>query len=380
MFKTILSACVGAALLVGVFAGESAQGADNAAPAAGQSSEAMAFARQMGIGWNLGNTLEATGIKGTSVREFETCWGNPVTTKAMIDGIKAAGFNSIRIPVAWSNLMGPDYTISKDLMARVEEVARYALDDDMYVIINIHWDGGWFKKFPTDYDESMRKYKAVWTQISAHFKDYSDHLIFESLNEELSFHDLWNPYNGAGQKEKAFEIANNINQAFTDVVRESGGNNARRYLLIAGYETNIDHTTGNLFKMPHDPARHSMISVHYYDPPTFAILEQDASWGKAARTWGTPKEIEHLNNEMAKMKKFTDQGVPVVVGEFGCPDRNKEQASVAKYISTVCETAYQMGYVPMLWDAGGQYDRKALKFRNPQIGEAMTRIAAMPRP
>jgi endoglucanase len=217
----------------------------------------------------------------------------------------------------------------------------------------------------------MKKYKAVWTQISDHFKDYSDHLIFESLNEELSFHI---------QRERAYEIANNINQAFTDLVRQSGGNNAQRYLLIAGYETNIEKTTDGHFKMPHDPARHSMISVHYYDPPTFAILEHDANWGKAAKTWGTPQEIEHLNSEMAKMKKFTDQGIPVIFGEFGCPDRNKEPASIVKYLSTVCETAYSMGYVPVFWDAGNFYDRRACKFRDPKLGEAFTRIAATTQP
>jgi len=142
----------------------------------------------------------------------------------MFDGIKAAGFKSVRIPVAWSNLIAADHTINKDLMARVEEVARYALDNDLYVIINIHWDGGWIKKFSTDYDGTLAKYKAIWSQIAERFKDYSDHLIFESMNEEGCFDDLWNRYGAMpDQKQKAFEILNKVNQEFVNLVRGSGG-------------------------------------------------------------------------------------------------------------------------------------------------------------
>lgn len=381
MFKNVAGICVGALLLAAVFS-RPTKTATPAGSAKSGRSEAIAFARRMGLGWNLGNTLEATGgIKGNSVRDYETAWGNPVTTRAMIHGIKAAGFKSIRIPVAWSNMMGPDYTINKDLMARVEQVAKYGLDDGLYVIINIHWDGGWIHKFSTDYDESMRKYKAVWSQIAAHFKGDDDHLIFESMNEEGSFDDLWNVYGGLpDQKNKAYELLNTINQAFTDLVRASGGNNRRRYLLIAGYGTDIGRTVDPNFKMPRDSAGHSMVSVHYYSPPTFAILDKDTSWGKAAYTWGTPAEVEAVRRDMLPLKeRFLDNGIPVVVGEFGCPT-NKDPASVVKYLSTVCETAYSLGCVPMLWDAGGFYDRRALTWKNPQVGEALARIAATPRP
>lgn len=344
----------------------------------------MTFARQMGIGWNLGNTLEATGgIKGTRVRDYETAWGNPVTTKAMIDGVRDAGFRSMRIPVAWSNLMGPkpDYAINKELLARVEQVAKYGLDDGMYVIINIHWDGGWIHRFSTDYEGSRQKYRAVWSQVADHFKGYSDHLIFESMNEEGSFDDLWNVYGGLpNQKEKAYDLLNNINQVFTDLVRASGGNNGQRYLLIAGYGTDIGRTVDPDFQMPRDPAHHSMVSVHYYSPPGFAILEKDASWGKAAYTWGTPAEVEAVKRDMLPLKpRFLDKGIPVVVGEFGCPTVNKDPASVVKYLSTVCDTARSIGCVPMLWDAGNLYNRETRRFRDPQLGEALARIAAAGR-
>lgn len=356
----------------------------SAAPtsAAPSRSDAIAFARQMGIGWNLGNTLDATGdwIKGKSERDYETAWGNPVTTKAMFDGIKASGFKSVRIPVAWSNMMGPNYTISPLVKTRVKQVVQYALDDNLYVIVNIHWDGGWITKFPDHPAESMKRYKSMWHQIAGSFKNSSDHLIFESLNEEGSFPQLWNTYGGKpDHKAEAYATLNSINQAFTDVVRASGGNNTRRYLLIAGYATGIDHTVDPEFKMPHDPVHHSMVSVHYYSPPTFAILDKDASWGKVAYTWGTPAEVAAVKADMLPMKKrFLGKGIPVVVGEFGCP-ANKDPASVVKYLSTVCQTAYSLGYVPVLWDAGGFYNRKTLKWNNPQIGEAFARIARSPR-
>lgn len=383
MFRRLTSLCVGVLFLV-IGCSRSASTATIKATANATTkaanpaqSEAIAFARPMGIGWNLGNTLEATGdwIKGTSVSDYETAWGNPVTTKAMIDGIKASGFKSLRIPVAWSNMMGPNYTINKQLMARVEAVAKYGLDNDMYVIINIHWDGGWIHKFSTDYDGTMKRYKTVWSQIADRFKGYSDHLIFESLNEEGSFEDLWNPYGGMpNQKDKAYEILNAINQTFTDLVRAAGSNNRRRYLLIAGYATDIGRTVDPAFKMPRDPVAHSMVSVHYYSPPTFAILEKDANWGKAQQTWGTPAEVAAVERDMLPLQeRFLDKGIPVIIGEFSCPP-SKDPASVVKYLSTVCQTATSLGCVPMLWDAGGFYDRRALKWKNPQLGEALARL------
>lgn len=381
LHRFVNACCSGGFLLIVALCGVAAKAAPPTKPA---ETEAIAFSRQMGIGWNLGNTLEATGkIKGIHVRDYETAWGNPVTTKVMIDGIKAAGFRSMRIPVGWSNLIGPkpDYVINKELMARVEQVAKYGLDDGLYVIINVHWDGGWIHKFSSDYAGSQQKYKAIWSQVAEHFKGYSDHLIFESMNEEGSFDDLWNVYGGMpNQKEKAYALLNDINQQFTDLVRASGGHNGRRYLLIAGYGTDIGRTVDPDFQMPRDPAGHSMVSVHYYSPPGFAILEKDASWGKALYTWGTPDDVAAVKRDMLPLKqRFLDKGIPVVVGEFGCPSVNKDPASIVKYLSTVCEAAYSLGCVPILWDAGNFYNRETRQFRNPQISDALAGIAAIAR-
>ena len=390
--------------------------AGGAPPAGAGRSEAVAFSRKMGIGWNLGNTLEATGIKnGATVRDFETGWGNPVTTRAMLEGVKKAGFSSVRVPVAWSNLIGPapGYALHPGLLDRVAEVVGYALDSGLYVIINLHWDGGWIHKFSSDYAGTMTKYKAVWRQVAARFQNYPDRLIFESMNEEGSFPDLWNHYGGPPhqkdrayrlifesmneegsfpdlwnhyggpphQKDRAYRLLNQVNQAFTDLVRASrGGGNRRRYLLIAGYGTDIGRTVDPLFQMPRDPAARSMVSVHYYSPPTFAILEKDADWGKAAYTWGTPEEVAAVARDFLPLKaRFLDKGIPVVVGEFGCPTVNKDPESVVKYLTTVCETAYTLGCVPMLWDIGNLYDRRALRWKFPALGQTIARIAATPR-
>ncbi|MFP4016857.1 MAG: glycoside hydrolase family 5 protein, partial [Halanaerobiales bacterium] len=296
------------------------QGLSSAEPGDMRNISSMELVKDMGIGWNLGNTLEACGdwIHGSSVSSYERAWGNPVTTKEMIDGIEKAGFDSVRIPVAWSNLMDDNYTISPDLMNRVEEVVNYVLDNDMYVVVNIHWDGGWIHNASTDYDETLKKYKAIWTQVSEHFRDYSDYLIFESMNEEGAFNDIWNRWSGEGNKSRAYAILNNINQEFVDVVRASGGNNAKRHLLIAGYATDIDLTIDEAFKLPEDPENRLAVSVHYYTPSTFTILEEDADWGKAAREWGTEAEIEQIREDMEKAKiRYIDKGVPVILGEFG---------------------------------------------------------------
>lgn len=328
----------------------------------------------MEIGWNLGNTLEACGdwINGKSVSDYETAWGNPVTTHEMIDGIKDAGFKTVRIPVAWSNLMAADYTINQNLLARVKEVVDYCTDNDMYAIVNIHWDGGWFENFATSYDESMRKYTSVWTQISNYFKDYPNNLIFESLNEEGCWDSIWNRYSGTTGENKirAYNTLNNINQKFVDIVRASGGSNSTRCLLIAGYATDVDLTCDDHFRMPNDPVDDKlMISVHYYTPSTFTILTEDASWGKCARTWGTEAEINQVTTDFRKMKsKFADRGVPVIVGEYSTALQNKERESVVRYISTVCKTAYDMGFCPVFWDNGEYYSRSELKFRDSQVG------------
>lgn len=151
----------------------------------------------MGLGINLGNTFESCGnwINKSSVTNYETAWGSPVITEQMIKGYKDCGFGVMRLPVAWSNMMDKKtYTINPDYMARVKEVLNWALDSDLYVILNIHYDNGWFSGFADDKkrDECFKKYETIWKQLCEEFGDYGDHLMFESLNEEGGWEELWN--------------------------------------------------------------------------------------------------------------------------------------------------------------------------------------------
>ncbi len=313
----------------------------------------------MGIGINLGNTFESCGdwINSSSVSNYEKAWGSPIITKAMIQGIADEGFDSIRIPVAWSNMMGDNYTINSSYMARVKEVVDWSLDAGLYVIINIHYDGGWWTAFPTDKDECMKRYTTMWTQIATAFKDYNEKLIFESLNEEGCWDEVWNRWGGTTGKSEAYGLLNEINQKFVDLIRSSGGNNGKRHLLIAGYATDITLTCDSYFKMPTDSAGRCAVSVHYYTPSTYCILEEDASWGTAKTTWGDSSDVAELNKNMKLLyDTFVCNGVPVIIGEFGVPSmKNKDADNVILFLRSVAEKAYDYGMCPMLWDITHEY-------------------------
>jgi len=364
-----------AAMLAGIFALSACQSAARETVAPAPANDAIAFVREMGLGYNLGNTMDACGgTMGGKIANFEVAWGAPVTTRAIFRDLKARGFDTIRIPVAWSNLMDDDYGIHPALMDRVEEITRMVLDSGMRAIVNIHWDGGWISGFSTDYDGTMRKYARIWSQVGERFKDYDERLVFESMNEEGYFDDVWNRYSDGAtspKKRAAFDILNRVNQAFVNLVRASGGKNASRYLLIAGYATDIDLTCSPEFRMPEDKAKRLIVSVHYYSPPTFAILEKDADWGKATPTWGTPAEIARLKADMLKVKAaFIDKGIPAVLGEYGAPTKGKDPESVRLYLAEVARAAWGLGMCPILWGGADQiYDRRALKFTDPAIGD-----------
>ncbi len=312
----------------------------------------------MGLGINLGNTLEATGINTSSVKAYETCWGSPEITPQIIEGYKNCGFGVIRIPVAWSNLINEEtYEINPDLMARVTQIVEYVLACDMYVILNIHWDGGWFENFPTDYDECMKKYTTIWTQITENFKDYGDKLMFESLNEEGCWDSVWNRWGGNDStKQDAYDILNDMNQNFVDIVRNSGSNNPERHLLIAGYATDIELTCSDCFKMPDDPAGRCAVSVHYYTPSTFCILSEDADWGKADPEWGDEADLEQLNMLMDMVaNKFTKNGIPVIIGEYGVAKENKTPEQIRNYMVTVTKAISSRDMCPVIWDITGAF-------------------------
>ncbi|MDQ0058934.1 cellulase family glycosylhydrolase, partial [Paenibacillus harenae] len=348
----------------------------------------MELVKEMGIGINLGNTFESTGdwINNTSVTNYETAWGSPIITEEMIKGYANEGFGVLRIPVSWSNMMGEDYAINADYLTRVKEVVDWALDSGMYVILNIHWDGGWFEKFPSEKEESMYKYTRIWTQLTDAFRDYDDHLMFESFNEEGIWFDLWNYYSGQetkpGGKEEAYALLNEINQTFVDIVRGSGGNNERRHLLIGGYGTDFEKTVDELYKMPNDPQNRCAVSVHYYNPPTFAIIDEDVSWGEARSEWGTDEDFADLNRLMDMVKtRFIDKGIPVIMGEFGVATRNKTPEMIRFYLTSVASAAYSRGITPVLWDITNVfYNRNTNEMIDKVLLEQLMAVKQSPGP
>lgn len=338
---------------------------------------AIEVAKRMGNGINLGNTMEAYGHMdpgvGQDTQVYETLWGQPVTTKEMVAGMKASGFDSIRVPVAWTNAMNfesGDYTIGADYLDRVEEIVNYAIDADMYVIINDHWDGSWWGMFGSATEETrteaMELYTTMWTQIAERFADYPEQLIFESGNEELGSRlndvDVCKD-SGALSEDECYETTNLINQTFVDTIRKSGGNNAERFLLIAGYDTNIAKTCDDRFQMPTDTAENKLlVSVHYYDPWTFCGTD-------SVTMWGSEKEYQAMNEAFAKLTKFTEQGYGVVIGEYGAltmSDGTYKESTVV-YTENLLNNCDLYGYCPMLWDTNAFYKRESMKIEQEEL-------------
>ena len=337
---------------------------------------------EMGLGINLGNALDATGswINPSSISNYETAWGSPLITKEMIEGYAKAGYSSLRIPVTWSNMMinEENYRIHPDLLNRVESILNWTLDCGMVAIINVHHENEWVKKVPTD-NEAKKKFTSIWEQLCNRFGKYGDHLLFEPMNE-IGYDEIWTPWKGGqAEKAKAFGYVNELNQLFVDIVRKSGGNNAKRHLLVEIYNTGLEYAFDPLTKIPNDPAKHLALTVHYYTPPLFAILGngEDAGWGVGVPSWGTPQEFKELNDNMDLLKKnCVDKGMPVIVGEYACSSQNRTQEVVRLFNVSVTEAIYSRGMCPMFWDVqgAGQYDRTTSTFKDPVFLEQMKAI------
>lgn len=335
----------------------------------------------MGAGWNLGNTLEANS-NGTP---SETIWGNPMASSSLMKLIKNSGFNTIRIPVSYLNKIGsaPDYKIDAAWLARVKEVVDMALAEDLYVITNIHGDGyhgvtgSWLLCDSNNQSEIKAKYKAFWEQIATTFKDYDEHLIFESMNEVFDGTYEWQSNGGVYPNANYYQNINDYNQIFVETVRPISQNNAKRWLLIPGWNTDIDMTSeARGFKIPEDKylsrsvsGKRLMISVHYYAPWDLCGDDTDAGvtrWGDEAwkensskcTTYGQGANSEStMSGQFDKLKTwFTSQGYPVVVGEYGTVDKTAFDSENSDYTAywtkTLCENARRVGAVPVLWDNG----------------------------
>ncbi len=335
----------------------------------------------MTFGWNLGNTLDvcqADRDGDGKINEHveagekvdETLWGNPKATKELFTSLKKNGVNAVRIPVTWRDHMDSNGNIDREWMDRVQQVVDYAYSQGMYVIINVHHDGGGDPKFGAwiieesqkDYNTFLKKYKNIWKQIAERFKNYSDYLIFESMNE-VGFDTLYNK-----NKADAYNLINKINQDFVDIIRATGGNNAKRHLLIAGYYTDIERTCDSLYKMPDDKAGRCILSVHYYTPWDFCTCDRK-------HTWGTNSEVRQMETLIGKMKKnFVDKGIPVIIGEYAAS--GSDLSSCIFFIEKLNKLCSDYGIATFIWDSGSQVNRKTYKWRTPQYLVALKRATS----
>ena len=288
--------------------------------------------------------------------------------------MKDAGFDTLRIPVAWTNAMNyesGDYTIGEDYFARVEEIINYALDAGMYVIVNDHWDGGWWGMFGSatqeTRDKAMEMYISMWTQIATRYAQYDEHLIFESGNEELGFRlndtDVAKD-SGALSDEECYVVTNQINQTFVDTIRSLGGNNADRFLLIAGFGTDIANTVKDEFQMPTDSAKDKLLlSVHYYDPSGYCIWESIGSWGNK-------EGYEAMYSRLSELTKFTEQGYGIIIGEYGVLNQqNGLRENTMEYTENFLDCCDYFGYCPVLWDCNDMYSRNECKIRYDEVAQ-----------
>lgn len=326
---------------------------------------AAQVAKEMTIGWNIGNTMEALYTQNGQIVASETAWGNAVISQRLIDSVKAAGFNTIRIPISW-DVHATNSVIDAAWIARVKEVVDYCYKAKMYVIINIHWDNGWLEKNCT---EAMKtsvnaKQKTYWTQIANYFKAYDHHLLFASANEP----------DVADNNTTEMAVLLSYHQTFVNAVRATGGNNTQRILIVQGPTTDIDKTNKLMNTMPTDPsAGRMMAEVHFY-PYQFTLMDADADWGKQFFYWGacnhsttdathnpTWGEEAWVDEMFQLMKvKFVDKGYPVLLGEFGAKNRTTltganytlHTQSREYFLKYVVKSALNHGIIPVYWCAG----------------------------
>ena len=330
-----------------------------AADASGMPNDAVQLASKIKLGWNIGNTMEATG--------GETAWGNPQVSKELLQLVKASGFDAVRIPAAWDQYANQDTAeISQEWLTRIKQVVQQCIDNDLYVVLNIHWDGGWLENNITadKQDSNNAKQKAYWQQIATQLRDFDEHLLFASANEP----NVENP--------EQMDILLSYHQTFIDAVRATGGRNAYRVLVVQGPATDIEKTNQLFSQMPIDSvSARLMAEVHFYTPYNFTLMQNDESWGKPFYYWGedyhSSTDTEHNANwgeeatvdQLFSLMKgqFVDLGIPVVLGEFSAMRRTDlsgdelqlHLASRAYYHQYVVKQALANGLLPFYWDNGG---------------------------
>ncbi|MGF7032148.1 endoglucanase [Paenibacillus mucilaginosus] len=338
---------------------------------------AVQAAKAMSPGWNLGNTLDAYPDEGS--------WNNPPAEETIFEDIRAAGFRSVRIPVTWDSKIGsaPDYIIDPARLDRVEEVVDWALERGLYTVLNVHHDNGnWVTKmavdpvtglYVDDYNRNMDKLEKVWKQIAGRFKDKSEKLLFEVLNEpnngewEPKIEAPTDPDYPEARHHLTPEELNAMNHRMLKAIRTSGGSNASRIVVIGAEMDNSEKAVAHL-EVPDDP--YLMATFHYYTPYPFI----SNSWGHTA--WGTPEDKAELTRYFKPVyDTFVRKGIPVLLGEFGT-FVDPEAYAKSYYFNAVVRASYKYGFVPMYWDNGlDNYDRKARVWRDEAAKDVIVRAA-----
>lgn len=292
---------------------------------------------QMKIGWNLGNTLDAL---GNGTLDDEMSWGNPKTTKEMIDRVKAAGFNVMRVPVSWGLHMDNTYNVDPAWIARVREVVDYGIDNGMYVILNTHHEE-WYMPFESDFDEDLRQLSSLWEQIAEEFKDYDEHLLFEGVNEPRLRGDSLEWWGTPDAR----EIVNRYEEAFVSAVRATGGNNEYRSLLVTPYAASSATENLQALKIP-DNAGNVIVSVHAYLPYDFALNVQGTA------SYNNDGSVSTLMSDIKRL--FLDRGVPVIITEFGSVNKENEQDRIQCAVDFL-NAANAVGVPCCWWDNNARW-------------------------
>jgi len=350
---------------------EPASGGDNGATTKPAMPEAIAYAQTMGMGWNLGNNLDAH-IDGVSV---ETGWGNPKATQKLFDALKAAGFGCVRIPVSWMGHIdkAPSYRIEKAWLNRVAEVAGYAKKAGLKCIINIHHDGygaetdpakqgnHWLDLPAAAKDENKNqeiktKLAMVWNQIASRFVNEGDWLIFETLNEIQD--GKWGSGANTTDGGQQYRVLNEWNQLCVDIIRATGGENKTRYIGIPGYVAQPGLTVKYLAIPEDETPNRIMVAVHMYDPWDYAGSGKYSEWGHTGRDVvpGNGGEQEYVATLNSLYNKFVRKGIPVYLGEYGCVHRNNAHAENFRkyYLEYTCKALRDHKMPVMVWDNGSK--------------------------
>lgn len=327
--------------------------------------------KQMGAGINIGNALDVTGVRkhlpDATVEDFETFWNNPPITQELLQAVRDKGFGTVRIPVSWEEHLLEDGTVDPAWMQRVEQVVDWALDCDLYVILNLHHES-WLVPTPEEEEQVTEQLRSLWEQIATQFADRGDKLLFEAMNEPrlVDSEEEWT----AGTSQMR-QVVNRLNAAFVSTVRATGGENEDRWLLLPAYCSQSDEEALEDLVFPRDD--HLMVAVHAYLPYGFTLGKTTAVWSAQ-----NPRDTEEIDALMDRLKRlFLRRLIPVVITEFGCDDQDNLEARL-EWAQYYLHLATQEAVGCIWWDSGKDsqlIDRETCEWTQPELAELLVREA-----